>query len=333
MLRMMLPRTIRITEVGPRDGLQNETAVLTTERKVAFINLLSRAGADEIEVSSFVSPKWVPQLGDAADVFREIERREGIVYSALVPNITGMERALELGPGIRPDKIALFTAASETFARKNTNASIDETIERFRPVIELARQELIPVRAYVSCVVACPYEGPIDPAAVAAIVKKLLDLGLSPSRSSSPNAQPSDQSTQHTAHIGPDDIDLGETIGVATPTDIERLYDELDGIIEPDETTLHLHDTRGTALACAYAAMLLGVYQFDASCAGLGGCPYAPGAAGNLATEDLVYLCQHMDSASRIDLERQFEAARYIQHALNRPLPGKVFAVDGASVE
>jgi hydroxymethylglutaryl-CoA lyase len=323
MPRMMLPRTIRITEVGPRDGLQNEKTVLSTEQKVEFINLLSRAGADEIEVSSFVSPKWVPQLGDAAQVFRAIARRENIVYSALVPNITGMERALELGPGVRPDKIALFTAASETFTRKNVNASIDESLERFGPVIELARQENLPVRVYISCVVMCPYEGRIEPAAVAGVIKKVLDLGLNPGMMTADSQQP--------AAIGhADDIDLGETIGVATPVDIERLYDELDGIIEPDDTTLHLHDTRGTALACAYAAMNLGVHRFDASCAGLGGCPYAPGAAGNLATEDLVYLCQHMDSASRIDLQHQFEAGRYIQSALNRPLPGKVFSVDGA---
>lgn len=312
---MMLPRTIRVTEVGPRDGLQNEKTVLATEQKVQFVNLLSRAGADEIEVSSFVSPKWVPQLGDAAEVFRAIERHEGIVYSALVPNIKGLERALNLEPPARPDKIALFTAASETFTRKNTNASIDETLERFKPVIELAREERLPVRAYISCAVACPYEGPIDPVAVSALVRKLLDLGIDP-----------------TAPIA-GDIDLGETIGVATPTDIERLYDELDGVIEPEDTTLHLHDTRGTALACAYAAMMIGVHQFDASCAGLGGCPYAPGAAGNLATEDLVYLSQHMDSASRIDLERQFKAARFIRDVLDRPLPGKVFSVDGAAHE
>jgi hydroxymethylglutaryl-CoA lyase len=323
MRRMMVPRTIRITEVGPRDGLQNEKTVLNTAQKVEFVNLLSQAGADEIEVSSFVSPKWVPQLGDAAEVFRAIERRAGIVYSALVPNVTGLERALELGPGVRPDKIAVFTAASETFSRKNTNASIDETLERFRPVIELARQEQIPVRAYISCVVACPYEGPIDPASVAEVVKKLLDLGLKASTPSADGRQP-------TAESFSDDIDLGETIGVATPADIERLYDELDGLIEPCETTLHLHDTRGTALACAYAAMLLGVSRFDASCAGLGGCPYAPGAAGNLATEDLVYLCQHMDGGTRIDLERQFAAGRLIRAALGRPLPGRVFSVDGA---
>jgi hydroxymethylglutaryl-CoA lyase len=322
---MMLPRIIRITEVGPRDGLQNEKAALSTEQKVEFINLLSRAGADEIEVSSFVSPKWVPQLGDAVEVFRAIDRRENVMYSALVPNITGMERALELGPGVRPDKVALFTAASETFTRKNVNASIDETLERFRPVIELARQENLPVRVYISCVVMCPYEGRIEPTAVAGVIRKLLDLGLDPSGFDS-------QSPQPTAHGSSDDIDLGETIGIATPSDIERLYDELDGIIEPEDTTLHLHDTRGTALACAYAAMMLGVYRFDASCAGLGGCPYAPGAAGNLATEDLVYLCQHMDSASRIDLQRQFEAGRYIQNALNRPLPGKVFSVDGVTL-
>lgn len=290
---------IRITEVGPRDGLQNEPTMLGVDAKVAFIDLLSASGVSEIEVSSFVSPKWVPQLGDAAEVFARITRREGVVYSALVPNLKGMEGVL----AAKADKIAVFTAASETFSRRNTNASIAETLERFKPVIEQAKAAQLPVRAYVSCAVACPYEGPINPQQVREVAAKLLDLGA-------------------------DEIDLGDTIGVATPCDIERLYDALASLLEPHQTTLHLHDTRGTALACAYRAYQLGVRSFDASCGGIGGCPYAPGAAGNIATEDLVYTFNAMGLDTGVDLQRLLEAGRHIEQALQRPLPGRVFQAE-----
>lgn len=298
---------IRITEVGPRDGLQNEQTAISVDDKVALINLLSASGVAEIEASSFVSGKWVPQLGDAEEVFQRIERPLGVVFSALVPNEKGFERAMSLGKR-RPDKIAVFTAASETFSQRNTNASIADTLERFRPVIATAKQAGVPVRAYVSCVVACPYEGPIDPSQVRDVVARLIDLGIDVER---------------------DDIDLGETIGVAVPTDIERLYDELDDLLTPDQTTLHLHDTRGTALVCAYRALQLGVTSFDASCAGIGGCPYAPGAAGNMATEDFVYLCEKIGDKTGVRLDNLFAAGRHISRLLGRPLPGRVFAVDG----
>lgn len=294
---------IGITEVGPRDGLQNEAQPINTDDKVALINHLSTSGVAEIEASSFVSGKWVPQLGDAEEVFQRIDRPAGVVFSALVPNEKGLHRALSLGKH-RPDKIAVFTAASETFSAKNTNASIAQTLERFKPVIAQAKQEGLPVRAYVSCAIACPYEGPIPPEAVRDVVAQLLDLGLDPMV---------------------DDIDLGETIGVAVPTDIERLYETLHPTLQPQQTTLHLHDTRGTALACAYRAMQLGVERFDASCAGLGGCPYAPGAAGNLATEDLVYLCEHMGRSTGIDLNVLLHAGRQVASLLQRQLPGRVF--------
>ena len=214
---------IRITEVGPRDGLQNEAAVVNVDQKVAFIDLLSESGVAEIEVSSFVSPRWVPQLGDAEEVLSRIRRRPGVVYSALVPNEQGALRALES----KVDKIAFFTAASDTFSLKNTNATIEQTLERFVPVIELARSASVAVRAYISCTVACPYEGPTDPARVREVAERLLDLGA-------------------------DEIDLAETLGVAVPSDIEALYDGLAGRLEPAQTTLHLHDTRGTE-SFAYA--------------------------------------------------------------------------------
>lgn len=298
---MSLPQNIRIIEVGPRDGLQNEKTVVSVEDKIAFTNMLSSSGVAEIEVSSFVSPSWVPQLGDATEVFAGIQRAEGIVYSALVPNLKGLQRALEA----KVDKIAIFAAASETFSRKNINASIDESIERYRMVVTEAKQSSLRVRGYISCAVACPYEGPIDPTHVRQVAQQLIDLGV-------------------------DEIDLGDTIGVAVPTDIELLYDELEGLLDPSQTTLHLHNTRGTALACAYRAMELGVHSFDAACAGLGGCPYAPGAAGNLATEDLVYMCEKMECHTGVDLEKLFVAGRHIAKALGCSLTGRVFNTDGS---
>ena len=292
--------SIRITEVGPRDGLQNEALTISTDVKVAFIDLLSACGFSEIEVSSFVSAKWIPQLGDAPEVFKRIHRKPGIIYSALVPNERGLDGALEA----KVDKIAVFTAASETFSRKNTNASIAETLERFSPVISRAKQSRLRLRAYISTVIACPYEGPIDPSRVRDLAAKLLDLGV-------------------------DEIDLGDTIGVAVPSDIELLYESLHGLLEPSQTILHLHDTRGTALACAYRAWQLGVRSFDSSCGGIGGCPYAPGAAGNLATEDLVYTFNKMGLETGADLKRIFAAARHIAAALDRQLPGRLFKAEG----
>ncbi len=295
--------SIRITEVGPRDGLQNEAAVVSVRDKVGFVNLLSRTGVAEIEVTSFVSRTWVPQLADADEVFGQIDRGDSVVYSALVPNGVGLERARAAAV----DKVALFAAASETFSRKNTNATIDEVFERFGPVVREATGARLPVRAYISCAVACPYEGPIDPRRVRELADRLLELGV-------------------------DEIDLAETIGVAVPSDIERLYDGLDGVLAPGEATLHLHDTRGMALACALRAIQLGVVSFDASCGGLGGCPYAPGAAGNLATEDLVYMCNRMGYSTGVDLEALFAAARHVAGALGRSLPGRVFGADGKEV-
>lgn len=263
---------VRITEVGPRDGLQNERTPVPTEAKVAFVDALSEAGFPEIEVSSFVSAARVPQLADAAQVFAAIRRRPGTLYSALVPNERGLEGAL----AARADKVAVFASASEGFSQRNTGGSIDEVLARFGPVVRGARAAGLPVRGYVSCVVRCPYDGPVAPAQVRGVVERLLALGV-------------------------DEIDLGDTIGAADPDDIARLYDGLAPCVAPGATTLHLHDTRGTAVACAARALGLGVRSLDSSAGGLGGCPFAPGARGNVATSALLELCAARGYATGVD--------------------------------
>ncbi len=242
-----------------------------------------------------MSPKWVPQLADASEVLGRIRRRAGTIYSALVPNEKGLERALEA----KVDKIAVFTAASESFARRNINASVAESIGRFGPVVAAARAAGLPVRGYVSCAVACPFEGAIEPRRVAEVSAMLRDLGI-------------------------DEIDLGDTIGVAVPGDIDRLLDAHAKVVPIDRVTLHLHDTRGTALACAWRAIERGVTSFDASCGGLGGCPYAPGATGNGATEELVYACEGSGHTTGVDLQRLLDAGRFIGAALAASTPGRV---------
>jgi len=281
------PERVRITEVGPRDGLQNESRPIPAEAKVRFIDALGAAGCREIEVSSFVSPKWVPQLADASEVFARIERRPGCSYSALVPNREGLDRAL----AAKVDKIAVFTSASETFSKRNTNASISESLERLRAVVDAARASTLPVRGYVSCVVRCPYEGPIAGAAVRRVVEALQSMGV-------------------------DEIDLGDTIGVAVPDDIDRLFDALDGALAPADAVLHLHDTRRTALACAYRGLQLGVVGFDASAGGLGGCPFAPGARGNLPTEELCYMLSGCAIESGIDAAAVGDAVASVRRLL-----------------
>ncbi|MCH8005177.1 MAG: hydroxymethylglutaryl-CoA lyase [Planctomycetes bacterium] len=291
---------IRITEVGARDGLQNEAAIISVQDKVAFVDLISAAGVGEIEVSSFVRRDRVPQLGDAEEVFGQISRSGSVVFSALVPNVRGMERAL----AAKVDKVALLAAASETFSRRNTNATTQEALDACGPLVEMAREARISVRGYLSCVVACPYEGPTDPRRVREVVGRLLEMGV-------------------------DEIALADTIGVAVPSDIDTLLGVVGDVLEPARTTLHLHDTRGTALACALRAIQLGVVSFDTACGGLGGCPYAPGAAGNLATEDLVYMCNRMGYETGVDLQKFFGASRFIARALGRSLPGRVYKADG----
>ena len=248
---------IRIVEVGPRDGLQNETRQVPTEVKVQFVDALSDCGLGEIEVSSFVSPRWIPQLADAEEVFAAIRRAPGVTYMALVPNQQGLERAERA----RADKVAVFTAASETFSLKNTNATIAETLVRFRPVIGRAK---VPVRGYISTAFHCPFEGPITPDKVLDVARALLDLGCA-------------------------ELSIGDTIGRATSSEVSRLLEELIPVAGgPSRLALHFHDTFGQAVANAIAAEAMGIRIFDASAGGIGGCPYAPGAPGNVATQELV---------------------------------------------
>lgn len=255
-LSRMSSDRIRIVEVGPRDGLQNEARQVPTDVKVAFVDALSLAGYDEIEVSSFVSPKWVPQLADAEQVFARIARRPGVRYTALVPNAQGLARAL----AARADGVSVFTAASETFSRRNTNATIAETLERFRPVVA---DSPVPVRGYVSTAFHCPFEGPIAPEAVLGVAESLLALGCA-------------------------ELSIGDTIGRATPDEVRRLLELLLARVPVAKVALHFHDTFGQAVENARAGEAMGVRVFDASAGGLGGCPYAPGAPGNVSTQALV---------------------------------------------
>jgi hydroxymethylglutaryl-CoA lyase len=290
------PKKIQITEVGPRDGLQNQTKLISTASKISLIDALSKTGLSCIEASAFVHPEWVPQLADADEVFAGINRKNGVIYTALVPNESGWNRALASGV----DEISVLTAASETFCERNTNTTIDGALERIQPIIEHALSCGVGVRGYISCVVACPYEGVIDMQKVRYIAKRMTDMGVQ-------------------------NIALGETIGVAVPTDIRKLYDALDGVLSPEKTVMHLHDTRGTALACACEAMQCGVVSFDASCGGLGGCPYAPGAAGNIATEDLVYFADSSGIETGIDLGALVAASTIIEKELDIPLRSRAY--------
>jgi hydroxymethylglutaryl-CoA lyase len=281
---------IRIVEVGPRDGLQSETGTVPTDVKVAYVDALSGAGLPEIEVSAFVSPQWVPQLADAEEVFRRIRRRPGVVYSALVPNERGLERAMAAGVG----KIAVFTAASETFTRRNINASIEESLRRFAPVVTAARAAKLPVRGYVSTAFWCPYEGRILPAPVVEVCRKLLDLGA-------------------------DELSIGDTIGKATPEEVRALLEALPAEWPRERVAMHFHDTYHRAVANARAARERGVSTFDSSAGGIGGCPYAPGATGNVATEALIEAFRADGLEVTGDLEALGAARRVIGPALGRP--------------
>ncbi|MGH7230817.1 MAG: hydroxymethylglutaryl-CoA lyase [Nitrospiraceae bacterium] len=288
--------SLRITEVAPRDGLQNEPQILSSEYKVAFINALSRTGVAEIEVGSFVAPKAVPQLADTEDVFRKIERVSGVTYSALAPNEQGLERART----VAAQKIAVFTAASETFTQRNIHAGIQQSIERFRPVIAGAKRDGMAVRGYISTAVFCPYEGRIEPARVVEIMQQLLDLGV-------------------------DEVSLGDTIGKASPTDVRRLLDAALPHIERARLSLHFHDTYGMAIANVLTAWSeYGIEAFDGSAGGLGGCPYAPGASGNVATEDLVYALKASGACVPVDEMKVTRAAQAIGAHLGRSLNSRL---------
>lgn len=290
---------IRITDVSPRDGLQNEAVPIPTADKAKLVHLLSHCGVDEVEVSSFVSPKWVPQLGDAAEVFAAVaeEKPDGLVFSALLPNLKGLEQAIAVNEtaGRRVvDKVGVFTAASETFSKKNTNASIAETIERFAELVGDAREDGFALRGYISCIVECPFEGPIDPVAVAQVAQKLLDLGIL-------------------------EIDLGDTIGKGTPETIRAVLDVVQPRIEQVDgawITLHLHDTFGTAADCIRTALEMGVTSFDGSAAGLGGCPYATTkdgkrAPGNISTDLLVRTIEDAGYTTNVRRDALKEASEF----------------------
>ncbi len=291
-----LLRPIRITEVGPRDGLQNEPRFLPTKSKVAFIDALASTGVDEIEARAFVSPKAVPQMSDSDEVFRQITRAKGVVYSALVPNERGAERALATGA----QKLAVFTAASETFTQRNIGATIADSLRRFESVLTQARAAKVPVRGYISTVVFCPYEGRIQPDKVVEVLRRLLDLDIH-------------------------EIALGETIGRAAPTDIRRLLDAALNHLAPDRLALHCHDTYGLGVANSLVAWEeYGLTMFDGSAGGLGGCPYAPGASGNVATEDLVYAFKASGAVVNVDETKVVEAARNVAQELGHPLPSRL---------
>jgi hydroxymethylglutaryl-CoA lyase len=279
-------RVIRIVEVGPRDGLQNESGFVPTEVKIAFVDALSACGFAEIEVSSFVSPKWIPQLADAEQVFAGIRRAPGVTYMALVPNEAGLARA----QAARVDKIAVFTAASETFSRKNSNASIAETLARFEPVV---RNAGLPVRGYISTAFHCPYEGPIAPEQVLRVARALLELGC-------------------------EELSIGDTIGRASREEVIRLFAQLLAASPPDRLAAHFHDTYGNAVENARAARALGIAGFDASAGGIGGCPYAPGAPGNVATEALVAA---FPGETGIEVAKLEAASRSIRPYLSRTHP------------
>lgn len=287
--------TVKIVEVGPRDGLQNEAQPIDAADKIALVNGLAEAGLKVIEAGSFVNPKWVPQMAGSEAVFEGITRHEGISYAALTPNLKGYERAVAVGAS----EVAIFAAASEAFSQKNINCSIDESIERFAPIMAAAKAANIPVRGYVSCVAGCPYEGDIAPSKVAEVAKTLFDAGCY-------------------------EISLGDTIGTGTPASIEAVINACAETVPLAKLALHAHDTYGQALANIYSAIQLGVRVFDSSVAGLGGCPYAKGASGNVATEDLVYLLNGLGLKHGVDLDKLAAAGREICRILGRESQSKV---------
>lgn len=291
---MSLPVKVRMVEVGPRDGLQNEAQTVATAAKIRLINLLADAGLTSIEAGSFVSPKWVPQMADTAQVFAGIERRPHVSYMALTPNQQGFAAALAAGA----NEVAVFAAASETFSRKNINCSIAESLERFAPVFSSARDAGVRVRGYVSCVVGCPYEGAVAPAKVAEVAAALIQMGCY-------------------------EVSLGDTIGVGTPRQVRLMLDEVSERVPVAQLAVHFHDTYGQALANVFAALQFGVSVVDSSVAGLGGCPYAKGASGNVASEDVLYLLNGLGIETGVDLAALIAAGAYISGVLGRATGSK----------
>ncbi|XP_066906907.1 hydroxymethylglutaryl-CoA lyase, mitochondrial isoform X2 [Halyomorpha halys] len=294
-LQGKLPNHVKVVEVGPRDGLQNEPMQVETDTKIELIKKLSQAGLSTIEVTSFVSPKWVPQMADHKEVMAKLNLEEAVSYPVLVPNLKGLETAVKAGA----KEIAVFGSASESFSKKNINCSIEESLSRFKEVISAALDKGIKVRGYVSCVCGCPYEGYISPKAVAHVAKVLHESGCY-------------------------EISLGDTIGVGTPGSMAAMLHEVSKVVPIKKLAVHCHDTYGQALANILTALQMGVNVVDSSVAGLGGCPYAKGASGNVATEDLVYMLHGMGIKTGINLNRLIEAADFITLALNKPTNSKV---------
>ena len=290
------PSHVTVVEVGPRDGLQNESGTLSTPDKIAFVDLLSASGLRIIEASAFVSPKWIPQMADAAAVFGGIARRAGTEYTALVPNVAGLERAH--AANVR--QVAVFAAASETFSRRNINKSIAESLDAYREVCGRAAELGIRVRGYVSTSFGCPFEGAVPPSRVAEVSRALVEMGAY-------------------------EVAVSDTIGVAHPRQVEDVVKAVAGQIAPEQIALHFHDTRGTALANVLAALDMGISTFDSSAGGLGGCPYAPGATGNLATEDLIYMLDGLGIETHVDLNAVTAASQFIEPRIGHPLPSRYY--------
>ncbi len=292
---MPLPSHVRLVEVGPRDGLQNEALPISVADKVLLVDALSAAGLSYIEVGSFVSPKWVPQMAGSAEVFAQIQRKPGVTYGALAPNLRGFEDALAAGV----KEVAVFAAASEAFSQRNINCSISESLVRFAPIMAAAKLHGISVRGYVSCVLGCPYEGEIAPEQVAAVARELYAMGCY-------------------------EVSLGDTIGTGTAGATRRLFEVVGAQVPRDKLAGHFHDTYGQAVANIYASLLEGISVFDSSIAGLGGCPYAKGASGNVATEDVVYLLNGLGIETGIDLQALIAAGLQISNVLGRPTGSRV---------
>ncbi|ETP22839.1 hypothetical protein, variant [Phytophthora nicotianae CJ01A1] len=295
------PSFVKIVEVGPRDGLQNEKTNVSTDDKVKFINLLSETGLSAIEATSFVSPKWIPQMADNAYVLKGISRKEGVSYPVLTPNIKGFDSAVAAGA----KEVAIFGAASEAFSQKNINCSIEESLERFRPVCEKANTLGIRVRGYVSCVLGCPYQGPVEPSTVAAVALKMLEMGCY-------------------------EVSLGDTIGVGNPASTLAMLQATKQVVPVDRLAVHFHDTYGQALSNILIALQEGIAVVDSSVAGLGGCPYASGASGNVATEDVLYMVHGLGIQTGVDLQKMIEAGDFITNLLGRPTHSKVAQAMGS---
>ena len=291
----LLPTQVKIVEVGPRDGLQNEKVQISAEEKIALIDQLADAGVNYIESGSFVSPKWVPQMATSTDVFNGIKRKEGVTYAALTPNMKGFEAAM----AVNANEVAIFGAASEAFSQKNINCSIEESLQRFEPIMQAAKAANIPVRGYVSCVVGCPYDGFIDPEQVAMVAEKLYNMGCY-------------------------EISLGDTIGVGTPASVAKMIQAVNTHVPMNKLAVHFHDTYGQALTNIYTALQAGVMVVDSAIAGLGGCPYAKGASGNVATEDVLYLLNGLGIETGIDFDKLLAAGWFISDKLGKAPISKV---------